>query len=100
MILIKPSEVNLGQLSQNEVKEFEVELSNLSEQSLEVTPWASCGCTVPRVDPKVIPSGGTGRLIAKFDTSGKSGLQQKTIGVKYDIGGQTKTTSINFIAKI
>ena len=43
---------------------------------------ASCGCTVPRYDKKPIPSGGTGNIEVIFDSSGRKGMQTKTIVVQ------------------
>ena len=42
----------------------------------------SCGCTVPKYDTKPIPPGGSGNLEVVFDTSGRNGMQTKTITVK------------------
>ena len=42
----------------------------------------SCGCTVPKYDTKPIPPGEGGSLEVVFDTSGRNGIQSKTISVK------------------
>ena len=42
----------------------------------------SCGCTVPAFDSKPIAPGKTGNLEVVFDTSGRNGMQTKTITVK------------------
>lgn len=42
----------------------------------------SCGCTVPKFDKKPVPPGGTGILEVIFDSSGRGGVQTKTITVK------------------
>lgn len=42
---------------------------------------ASCGCTVPDWSKNPIPVGGTGFVKAKFDSNGRTNLQQKTITV-------------------
>jgi len=41
----------------------------------------SCGCTVPKYDTKPIPPGSSGSLEVVFDTSGRNGIQTKTISV-------------------
>lgn len=41
----------------------------------------SCGCTVPRYSKKPVPPGETGTLEVIFDSSGRDGLQTKTITV-------------------
>jgi len=43
---------------------------------------ASCGCTVPKYDKKPVPPGGKGALEVVFDTSGRDGLQTKTIVIQ------------------
>ncbi len=42
----------------------------------------SCGCTVPKYDKKPVSPGETGTMEVIFDTSGRSGIQNKTITVK------------------
>jgi len=42
----------------------------------------TCGCTVPEYDTRPVPPGGKGKLEVVFDTSGRSGMQTKTITVK------------------
>jgi hypothetical protein len=41
----------------------------------------SCGCTVPDWSKQPIPPGGNGFVKAKFDSSGKPGIQNKSITV-------------------
>jgi hypothetical protein len=42
----------------------------------------SCGCTVPKYDAKPIIPGKTGNMEVIFDTSGRFGIQTKTVTVK------------------
>lgn len=42
----------------------------------------SCGCTVPEFDDKPIPPGGKGTMEVVFDSSGREGMQTKTITVR------------------
>ena len=51
---------------------------NLVIQSAATT----CGCTVPKYDRKPIAPGKGGKLEVEFDTSGRDGMQTKTISVK------------------
>jgi hypothetical protein len=41
----------------------------------------TCGCTIPKYDKKPIAPGGSGTLEVIFDTTGKNGMQTKTITV-------------------
>lgn len=43
---------------------------------------ASCGCTVPKYDKKPVPPGGSGTIEVIFDTSGREGMQTKTVVVQ------------------
>lgn len=43
---------------------------------------ASCGCTVPKYDRKPISPGEGGTLEVVFDSSGRNGVQTKTISVR------------------
>ena len=47
-----------------------------------ISASASCGCTVPKYDRKPIPPGGKGAIEVIFDSSGRSGLQTKTVVVQ------------------
>ena len=42
----------------------------------------SCGCTVPKYDTKPISPGGKGSLEVVFDSSGRDGMQTKTVTVQ------------------
>ena len=42
---------------------------------------ASCGCTIPRWDKEPVKPGGTGTLEVIFDSSGREGIQKKTVTV-------------------
>lgn len=52
--------------------------SNLVLQSVSTT----CGCTVPKYDRKPVEPGKSGTLEVVFDTSGRNGIQTKTVTVK------------------
>jgi len=43
---------------------------------------ASCGCTVPKFDKRPVPPGGSGTIEVVFDTSGREGIQTKTVVVQ------------------
>lgn len=43
---------------------------------------ASCGCTVPKYDKKPVPPGASGTIEVVFDTSGREGVQTKTVVVQ------------------
>lgn len=47
-----------------------------------VSVTTTCGCTVPKYDRKPVSPGKAGTLEVIFDTSGRNGIQTKTITVK------------------
>lgn len=49
---------------------------------IEIKP--SCGCTVARLDKKVIKPGGSVKVMVAIDTGGKTGRYAKTIKIKTD----------------
>ncbi|TFH48576.1 MAG: DUF1573 domain-containing protein [Bacteroidia bacterium] len=57
--------------------------SNTGDADLVITSAsASCGCTVPKYDRKPVPPGGSGTIEVVFDTSGREGMQTKTVVVQ------------------
>ena len=58
----------------------------------------SCGCTVPEWSKDPIPVGGSGYVKAEFDSSGKPGINNKTITVTANTW--PKTTTLRFKAMV
>lgn len=57
--------------------------TNTGDADLVITSAsASCGCTVPKFDKKPVPPGGSGTIEVVFDTSGREGIQTKTVVVQ------------------
>jgi len=57
--------------------------TNTGDADLVITAAsASCGCTVPKYDRKPVPPGNPGTIEVVFDTSGREGLQTKTVVVQ------------------
>jgi len=55
---------------------------NTGSESLVIqSATTTCGCTVPRYDRKPIAPGKGGKLEVEFDTSGRDGMQVKTVTV-------------------
>lgn len=59
---------------------------------------ASCGCTVPSYTKEPVKPGGTGEVQVVFDSTGKSGNQQKTVTLTLNTEKGTET--LNFKANI
>jgi hypothetical protein len=75
-------EHDFGTINEGQSVEYTFAVKNTGEAPLviqEAKP--SCGCTVPDWSKTPIMPGATGFVKAKFDSSGKSGIQNKTITV-------------------
>jgi hypothetical protein len=59
---------------------------------------ASCGCTVPRWDKEPVKPGGKGTLEVIFDSSGRTGLQEKSVTVYSN--ATEKVSNLTIIAEI
>jgi hypothetical protein len=58
----------------------------------------SCGCTVPKFDKNPISAGKGGTLEVVFNSSGRSGIQTKTITVRSN--AKTKVVVLKIIAEV
>ena len=82
-ITFREYEHNFGKVTEGEKVAYVFTFENKGTSNLVVTSaTTSCGCTVPKYDTKHIPPGENGNLEVVFDTSGKNGMQTKTITVK------------------
>ena len=82
-IIFKEYEHNFGKVTEGEKIAYVFTFENKGTSGLViVSATASCGCTVPKYDTKPILPGGNGNIEVVFDTSGRSGMQSKTITVK------------------
>lgn len=76
-------EHNFGSIKAGEKVGCIFTFTNTGDADLILTAAsASCGCTVAKYERKPIPPGGKGAIEAIFDSSGRSGLQTKTIVVQ------------------
>jgi hypothetical protein len=82
-IKFKEYEHNFGKVAEGEKVAFVFAFENKGTANLILTSaTTSCGCTVPKYDTKPIPPGGSGNLEVIFDTTGRNGMQTKTVAVK------------------
>jgi hypothetical protein len=83
VITFQSLEHNFGQVKEGERVGCIFTYTNTGDADLVLTAaTASCGCTVPKYSKKPVPPGGTGTIEAIFDTSGREGLQTKTVVVQ------------------
>lgn len=75
-------EHNFGQVKEGEKIGCIFSFVNKGSSSLLIrNAVTSCDCTVPEFEKKPVPPGESGTLEVVFDTSGRSGVQTKTIAV-------------------
>jgi hypothetical protein len=82
-IVFKEYDHDFGKVAEGEKVSYIFIFENRGTANLVVNSAAtSCGCTVPKYDTKPVLPGGKGDLEVVFDTSGRNGMQTKTITVK------------------
>ena len=75
-------EHHFGKVKEGEKIGYTFTFENQGTGSLVIaSAITTCGCTVPKFDKKPVPPGKKGSLEVIFDTSGRSGMQTKTITV-------------------
>ena len=83
VIVFKEYEHSFGKVEEGEKVGYIFRFENQGTGNLVIeNAITSCGCTVPKYDRKPISPGKSGNMEVVFDTSGRNGLQTKTITVK------------------
>lgn len=72
-----------GQLTQGDIMEYSFEFRNTGNNPLMLSDVKTqCGCTAPEWKKDgVIAPGESGEILVRFDSTGKSGMQSKSITV-------------------
>jgi hypothetical protein len=82
-IVFREYQHEFGKVSEGEKISYTFTFDNKGTSDLILSAvTTTCGCTVPKFEKKPIAPGASGNLEVVFDTSGKSGMQTKTITVK------------------
>jgi len=83
VLTFQSPEHNFGKVGEGEKVGCIFSYSNTGDADLVITSAsASCGCTVPKYDRRPVPPGGNGTIEVVFDTSGREGLQTKTVVIQ------------------
>jgi hypothetical protein len=82
-IIFREYQHNFGKVAEGEKVSCNFTFDNKGTENLIISSaTTTCGCTVSKYDKKPIIPGASGNLEVVFDTSGRSGMQTKTITVK------------------
>lgn len=83
VITFNSSEHDFGMVSAGEKVGCIFTYTNTGDADLVITSaTASCGCTVPKYNKRPVPPGSSGTIEVSFDTSGREGMQTKTVVVQ------------------
>ncbi len=81
---------NFGQITDGEKVVYDFKFTNTGKSPLIITnASATCGCTVPEYPTDPIKPGESGDIHVVFNSSGKSGLQDKVITLNANTTGGT-----------
>lgn len=96
---IEQPKADLGVVIEGEKVKHVFKFKNTGKSDLIINKvTASCGCTVPKWDKEPIAPGGEGEIEVIFNSSGRSGLQRKTISVNANT--QPNLHKLEFFADI
>jgi len=83
VLVFSEYEHNFGKVSVGEKVGYVFKFENEGTADLViVAAITTCGCTVPKFDRRPIHPGEDGKLEVVFDTSGRNGMQTKTVTVR------------------
>jgi len=99
IITFKEEFFDFGVIIQGEKVSHTFVFTNTGKSNLIVSSvHASCGCTVPKYSKEPISSGSTGEIEVTFDSSGRSGLQSKSVTVSSN--AQPSRVELRFVADV
>lgn len=73
---------DFGTINEGDVVKHTFTFTNTGDAPLIIqNAQGSCGCTVPTWPKEPIPVGGTGEIVAEFNSKGKPNVQNKTVTI-------------------
>jgi hypothetical protein len=91
----KEEEYDAGKVVQGEKVTHTFVVENRGKKDLQIIDiQTTCGCTVPKYSKSPIASGKSANIDVVFDSSGKSGMQNKGITVVSNAAPSAKTLKI------
>jgi hypothetical protein len=86
---------DFGDITEGSKPEYLFSFKNTSDVPLVITSaTGSCGCTVPEWPRNPIAPGGTGEIKVSFDSSGRSGRQDKQVTIEANTNPRTTVIKI------
>lgn len=74
---------DFGKIKEGEIVEYDFEYTNSGKLDLLIyEAKGSCGCTIPEYSSKPIKPKETGFIKVKFNSEGKHGFNDKSVGIK------------------
>lgn len=102
VMTFEEKEFDFGTIKEGDKVEHVFTFKNTGESDLVITDAkASCGCTVPDYKKEPIKPGETSTMKVTFDSTGKPGLQQKTVTISANTatGSELLTIKTNVTPK-
>jgi len=95
----KNTEHDFGIIIQGEKVSYTYKFKNIGGSNLIISSaHASCGCTIPKYTKKPIAPNKEGEIEVIFDSSGRNGMQHKTVTIMAN--SQPSEVEISFTAEI
>lgn len=92
---------DFGTIVQGEKVSFSFKFKNTGNADLIITSAkGSCGCTVPEFPGAPIPPGGEGVIDVVFDSTGKSGQQNKKVTIVSNTVPNKKVLAVNGMVEV
>ncbi|MBK6446884.1 MAG: DUF1573 domain-containing protein [Bacteroidetes bacterium] len=84
-------EFNFGTIKQGEKVSYDFNFANVGKEPLIITEaHGSCGCTVPQWPKEPIAKSAKGMIHVEFNSTGKMGMQDKTVTITSNAKGGAK----------
>ena len=100
VIKFETENYNFGTVDEGTKVKYAYKFKNEGKNPLIIeSANASCGCTVPTYSKDPIPPGGTGEIVAEFDSQGRPGDASKTITITANTEPTTTVLNIKGFVK-
>ncbi len=95
----KNTDHDFGIIIQGEKVSYTYKFKNVGGSNLIISSaHASCGCTIPKYTKKPIAPGEDGEIEVIFDSSGRNGMQHKTVTIMAN--SQPSEIELSFTAEV